>query len=179
MHRMICLLLFLATSAYGDTNDTPPLSEPCQRKQMERATWLRNRADMVQMAICYFSHDIDICKRKIAEEYALAKYSGGGIIDKEAIYHQQEAIRATIGIINELRDIQRALLKLKEAPLSCKSTPMRKTLNCVITPEDHKPKYCRLEPWATFAMTLDDFTDVMAEIEKDDECPSLPPPFAN
>jgi len=131
------------------------------------------------MGICYFQRSIAQHKKEIAAEYALAKYSGGGIVDKAKIYDEQQSIRAALRVISEINEIKNAIAKFKERPLPCSAEPLQKTLACLFLTEEQKPKYCTSEPWITFAETLDAFTDVMADVETTDECPSEPPPFAN
>jgi len=160
------LMLFPMTAA-ADPDHTP--SEPCEKKRFLHQEWETNKVDLIQEAICSYQMDVFAAKRSIAEEYKLARISGGHIIDKAVIYDYQQNIATSLRRILDLRQMQRSL---KKKPLSC--SDLRNVLACE---EADPPERCLKAPYSLLHELLIAFKAKLDGELQYEFCPSEPDPF--
>jgi hypothetical protein len=155
---------------YGDDS----YQQACASQRQLRAVYLKNKPEFMQLAICYYGDDIKKERGIISGEYALARSTGGGIIDKSYIYDQQELIRRDIVLIGRLKhDIKSHHYKR----ISCSAYPMKTTLLC-LSDIDNKPKECSNENFSIFSWAADLYFKFLVDEYQHVQCPDDPYPFA-
>ena len=175
--RMISFVVavgFLSYAAMGSAEEKGRALQEgtCEWKRFLRSAWEKNREDIMQLAICDAQVKIGAAKIEIAKEYAIAKESGGGVVDKSSIYDEQMVIRRYLERIQALR----AKLGIsKTKPLKCTHQSMRTILKCSA---DYDAKICGNEPWISLRYTFDEYISALDGDMKYDYCDSEPPPFS-
>lgn len=106
---------------------------------------------MVSSSVCRFRGSQQTLRRAIADEYASAKNSGGGIIDQEAIYDWQEHIRRDHK--NELDEI--AFSKKHHLPIiNCGDKDVKRLVQCLGDDSPDKSA-CTIAAWKDWSTWFD------------------------